>query len=78
MQTTNSTTAESWITAWLDSVADGSSTMSQRSLSSIEKHGGLGAVTVAALKRQVHLLLVEDEEGREIIAASKKPFKVIC
>ncbi len=78
MRATSSATTESWITAWLDSVADGSSTMSQRSLSSIEKHGGLGAVTVAAVERQVHLLLFEDEVGREIIAASKKPFKVIC
>jgi hypothetical protein len=31
-----------------------------------------------ALDGKVHLLLVEDEAGREIIAASKKPFKVIC
>jgi hypothetical protein len=50
-----------WIAAWLDAVADGSSTMSQRSLSSIEKHGGLGALLVAAMGRKVHLLLVEDE-----------------
>ena len=78
MCTANSATTESWITDWLDSVADGSSTMSQRSLASIEKHGGLGAVTVAAVERSVHLLLVEDEAGREIIAASKRPFKVIC
>jgi hypothetical protein len=63
---------------WLDSVADGSTIMSQRSLSSIEKHGGLGAVTVAALERNVHLLLVEDDEGREVIAASRKAIKVIC
>jgi hypothetical protein len=78
MRTASSTTAAAWITDWLDAVADGSSTLSQRSLASIEKHGGLGAVTVAALDRKVHLLLVEDEDGREIIAASKKPFKVIC
>ncbi len=67
-----------WITAWLDSVADGSSTMSQRTLSSIEKHGGLGATIVTAMEKGVHLLLIEDEEGRELVAASKKPFKVIC
>ncbi len=78
MHAANSATAESWIAAWLDTVAEGSSTMSQRSLSSIEKHGGLGAVTAAAVERSVHLLLVEDEAGREIIAAGKKPFKVIC
>ncbi len=78
MRIANSATTDQWISTWLDAVADGSSTMSQRSLSSIEQHGGLGAVTVAALERQVHLLLVEDEAGREIVAASKKPFKVIC
>ena len=71
-------TTKQWITTWLDAVADGSSTMNQRSLSSIEKHGGLGAVVVVALERNVHLLLVEDDAGREIIAASKQPFKVIC
>jgi hypothetical protein len=78
MRAASTTTTEPWISDWLDAVAAGSSTMSQRSLSSIEKHGGLGAVTVAAVERKVHLLLVEDEDGREIIAASKKPLKVIC
>ncbi len=75
---TTSADTEQWLTTWLESVADGSSTMSQRTLASIEKHGGLGAAVVAALEKKVHLLLVEDDEGREIVAASKKPFKVIC
>ena len=71
-------TTNRWIATWLDAVANGSNTMSQRSLSSIEKHGGLGAAIVIAVEKDVHLLLVEDDAGREIIAASKKPFKVIC
>ncbi len=78
MSTANSATIKAWITDWLDAVADGSSTMSQRSLASIEKHGGLEAAMVIAVEKNVHLLLVEDDEGREIVAASKKPFKVIC
>jgi hypothetical protein len=78
MRSNKSSASAQWITTWLDAVADGSNAMSQRSLSSIEKHGGLGAVVVVALERNVHLLLVEDDAGREIIAASKQPFKVIC
>jgi hypothetical protein len=78
MRDVNSTITASWIAAWLDSVVAGSSTLSWSSLSFIEKHGGLGAATVAALERNVHLLLVEDDAGREIVVASKKPFKVIC
>ena len=78
MRSNKSSASAQWITAWLDSVADGSNAMSQRSLSSIEKHGGLGAVVVVALERNVHLLLVEGDAGREIVAARKKPFKVIC
>ncbi len=69
---------DGWITVWLDAVANGSNTMSQRSLASIEKHGGLDAVMAAAVERSVHLLLMEDDKGRELVAASKKPFKVIC
>ena len=78
MSGVNSITTKQWITTWLESVAGGSSPLSQRSLSSIEKHGGLGAAIVMAVEKNVHLLLVEDEAGREIVAASKRPFKVIC
>jgi hypothetical protein len=68
-----------WVTAWLKTVQAGLNTMSQRRLSSIEKHaGGLDHVKTVAEQMGVHLLLVEDEEGNEIVAASMKPFKVIC
>lgn len=68
-----------WTNEWLDSVADGSNTMSQRKLSSIEKRGGgLDAVKAVAEQKGVHLLLVEDDKGNELIAASTKPFKVVC
>ncbi len=71
--------AEQWIAAWLASVADGSNTMSQRKLSSIEtRGGGLRAVKALAKEKGVHLFLLEDDKGDEFVAASTKPFKVIC
>lgn len=79
MTTPKSETTDQWATSWLDSVADGSNTMSQRKLTSIEKReGGIDAVAALAQEKGVHLLLVEDDKGNEIVAASKKPFKVIC
>ncbi len=68
-----------WTADWLDSVANGSNTMSQRKLSSIEKRGGgIDAVRVIAEQKGVHLLLLEDDKGNELVAASIKPFKVVC
>jgi hypothetical protein len=32
----------------------------------------------AAKKRQVHLVVSEDDKGDKIVAASKKPFRVIA
>lgn len=71
--------SEQWTSDWLDAVADGSNTMSQRKLSSIEKRGGgMEAVKAAAKKKGVHLVLLEDDKGNELVAASMKPFKVVC
>lgn len=68
-----------WAADWLDRVADGSSTMSQRKLTSIEtRGGGLDAVRALAEQKGVHLLRLEDDEGNELIAASAKPFEVVC
>ena len=68
-----------WTAAWLDAVADGTSTMSQRKLTSIEKNGGgLESIKAAAKQKGVHLLLLEDDKGDELVAASLKPFKVVC
>jgi len=53
--------------------------MSARRLSSIEKRGGgLKAVAAAARKGKVHLVLFEDDEGHQVVAASNKPFKVVA
>jgi len=77
-EATSETTAQ-WAADWLDAVADGSNTMSQRKLSSVEKRGGgLEAVTALARQRGVHLLLLEDDKGNELVAASVKPFEVVC
>lgn len=71
--------AARWTAAWLDAVADGFSTMSQRKLTSIEKHGGgIEAIKAAAEQKGVHLLLLTDDKDDELVAASLKPFKVVC
>ncbi len=71
--------AAQWAAEWLDGVADGSYTMSQRKLTSVEKRGGgLEAVKALAQERNVHLLLLEDDKGDALIAASVKPFEVVC
>lgn len=72
-------TKAQWAADWLDGVADGSNTMSQRKLSSVEtRGGGLEAVKALAQERNVHLLLLEDDKGSALVAASVKPFKVVC
>lgn len=79
MSTTPNPTAEQWATDWLASVADGSNTMSQRKLTSIEKYaGGLDAVRAVAQAKGVHLVLLTDDQGNELVAASTHPFRVIC
>ena len=68
-----------WTNEWLDSVKGGSNTMSQRKLSSIERRGGgINVVKAAAKKKKVHLLLFQDDKGEQLVAASAKPFKVVC
>ena len=68
-----------WASEWLDKVADGASSMSQRKLSSIEtRGGGLEAVKTLAEQKGIHLLRLEDDKGNEVVAASIKPFDVVC
>lgn len=53
--------------------------MSSRKLQSIEKRGGgLKKAATAAKKQKVHLVLLENDKGEKLVAASKKPFKVIA
>lgn len=75
----NSEAAARWASDWLDAVAGGTNTMSQRKLSSVEtRGGGLEAVKALATERGVHLLLLEDDKGDALVAASAKPFEVVC
>lgn len=79
MNNQHAETTPQWTEKWLDAVADGTNAMSQRTLSSVEKRGGgLEAVKAAARQKGVHLLLLEDDKGCELVAASVKPFEVVC
>ena len=79
MSTISISFAEQWAADWLGTVADGSNTMGQRKLTSIEKYGGgLEAVRAVARVRGVHLVLLTDDKGDELVAASVHPFKVGC
>ncbi len=79
MDTPDSQTETQWATDWLDRVADGSNTMSQRKRKAVEaRGGGLEAVRALAEQKGVHLLLLEDDQGNELVAASTKPFQVVC
>ena len=69
---------EAWLGAWLDAVAAGTSAMSQRAISSIEKHGGLATAVAAARARQVHLAELVDETGKRLVAASQHPITTLC
>ena len=73
-----SATDEAWIAAWLDAVRDGSATMSQRLLTSVEGHGGLETAIEAARVRGVHLAVLTDDKGKVIIAASVHPIRSLC
>lgn len=77
MNTPNTQDTNQCITEWLDGVADGYNTMSQRKLTSVKKKA-IAAVKAIAEQKGVHLLLVEDDKGNELVAASTKPFKVVC
>ena len=75
----DSASPEKWAAEWLATVANGSNTMSQRKLTSVEKHGGgLDLVREVARAKGVHLVLLTDDQGNELVAASTHPFKVVC
>ena len=70
---------EEWAREWLDTVASGKATMSQRLLSTLEaRGGGVSVVKKLAQDRSVHLVLVVDENDQELVAASRHPFEIIC
>lgn len=67
-----------WVTKWLIA-GTGKSSMSQRKVTSIQRcGGGLSLAKRLAKKHQVHLLRLTDDEGNDVVAASKSPFQVLC
>ncbi|UAK25673.1 hypothetical protein [Sphingomonas nostoxanthinifaciens] len=71
-------TDKDWVDRWLDAVRDGTATMSQRSRTSIDTHGGLDVAIAAAKARGVHLVQLTDDKGRLLVAASLEPFETLC
>ena len=67
-----------WLIQWIESVASGAATMSQRATATVEAHGGLAAATAIAKARGVHLLKLTDDKGKSLIAASQHPFTTLC
>lgn len=67
-----------WLGRWMES-ASRSGAMSQRRLSAIERHGGgLDVAARAARDAGVHLILLTDDKGERLVAASRHPFKVFA
>lgn len=64
------------IGAWLDAVADGSATMSWRQVAWAERNGGLSALVEQA--QGVHIVRLTDDQGTEVLAASRHPFTSLC
>ena len=69
---------ETWFAKWLDAVAAGSATMSQRARTSIDAHGGIEAAVTAAQARGGHLVQLTDEKGKVLVAADREPFETLC
>ena len=68
-----------WVAQWLSAVADGRRSMSQRKLSSIEKHtGSIELVKAVARDLKVHLVQLVNDKGNLLVAASKHECKVIA
>ena len=69
---------EDWLDVWLSAVADGSATMSQRAMTSIEARGGINAAIAVAKAKRVHLVQLTDDKGKLLVAASREPFTTLC
>lgn len=69
---------DQWLSRWIDSVARGAATMSQRAVSSVDAHGGIDQAVTLAQARGVHLVQLTDDTGKLLLAASRHPFKTLC
>ena len=70
--------AESKFAVWVESVATGEATMSQRNLKWVEANGGQEKLVEVAKQRGVHLARLTDDKGKKLFAASKEPFTTLC
>ena len=52
--------------------------MTQRKLTSVERHADLPMLVDAARARGIHLLVLTDDRGQRLVAASRHPFEVLC
>lgn len=68
----------SWMDTWIGSVAEGKATMSQRSMASVERNGGIEKAVEVARARGVHLVRLTDDEGKVLLAASLHHFESLC
>lgn len=67
-----------WLETWMRS-ASAKGSMSQRSASSVARFGGgLDRAALAARAASVHLLLLTDDKGGLVVAASRHPFRVLA
>ena len=73
-----SRTGHEAVAAWLDAVANGSATMSQRQVAWAERNGGLAALVEQAHARGVHLVRLTGDDGQDLLVASTKPFSTLC
>ena len=64
--------------AWLETVANGNATMSQRRVAWAEQNGGLDKLVSEAQSRGVHLVKLTDDQGHELLVASVNPFTTLC
>ncbi len=67
-----------WLAEWMRA-AGAEGAMSQRKASSVARlGGGLDAAIEAAKAAGIHLVLLTDDRGVELVAASPHPFKTLC
>ena len=62
---------------WVNLVATGKATMSQRNARWVEANGGEAKLIEAARRRGVHLVQLTDDKGKKLLAASKEPFRTL-
>ena len=67
-----------WMESWIESVATGAITMSQRKRTSIDAHGGIVAAIAVARIKGVHLVQLTDDKGDILVAASREPIQTLC